>query len=44
VLEEVVSEGVYTIGAQVKDAGGRWVGLEFNLAKLRGLPKRFKQK
>ncbi len=44
VLEEVTSYGVYTIGAQVKNAQGKWIGLEFNLAKLDDLPERFKER
>src|SRR5262249_21374822 len=27
-LEEVTATGVYTVGAQVKDAAGTWIGLE----------------
>jgi Trypsin-like peptidase domain/Effector-associated domain 1 len=41
VLEKVSSYGVYTIGVQVKDAQGDWIGLELDLAKLDGLPDRF---
>jgi hypothetical protein len=40
VLEDVDSYGVYTIGAQVKDAAGNWTSLEFDLATL-DLPSRF---
>jgi hypothetical protein len=43
VLEEVRSYGVYTIGAQVKDAHGQWLGLEFSLSQLPDLPQRFKE-
>lgn len=41
VLWEVDSYGVYTVGVQVKDAGGNWIGLELDLATLEGLPERF---
>jgi len=41
VLEDVNSYGVYTIGAQVKDAQGKWIGLEYNLCDLPELPPRF---
>jgi hypothetical protein len=44
VLEEVVSYGVFTIGAQVKNAQGQWIGLEFNLCDLPDLPQRFKER
>jgi hypothetical protein len=37
-LEEVTANGVYTIGAQVRDANGDWIGLELDLATLKGLP------
>jgi hypothetical protein len=40
-LEEVSSEGVFTVGAQVKDAYGSWIGLELDLATLKGIPARF---
>jgi hypothetical protein len=42
-LEEVTAYGVYTVGAQVKDGAGNWVGLELNLARKRSLPKRFRE-
>jgi hypothetical protein len=41
VLEQVSSYGVYTIGVQVKDGQGNWIGLELDLAKLQGLPGHF---
>jgi hypothetical protein len=41
VLESVDSYGAFTIGAQVKDKDGNWIGLEYDLVRLRGLPKRF---
>ncbi len=41
VLESVDSYGAFTIGAQVKDKDGNWIGLEYDLVKLRGLPERF---
>ncbi|HZN35644.1 MAG TPA: trypsin-like peptidase domain-containing protein [Pirellulaceae bacterium] len=41
VLEEVSSYGVYTIGAQVKDAQGKWIGLEYCLSEVPDLPARF---
>jgi hypothetical protein len=44
VLEEVVSYGVFTIGVQVKNAQGQWIGLEFNLCDLPDLPQRFKDR
>jgi trypsin-like peptidase/effector-associated domain 1 (EAD1)-containing protein len=40
-LYEVESYGVYTIGAQVKDGKGRWIGLEYCLTELPGLPSKF---
>lgn len=41
VLEQIESYGVYTVGAQVKDANKRWIGLECCLTDLPGLPSRF---
>ena len=41
VLEEVRSYGVFTIGAQVRNTLGEWVGLELDLSGLPDLPKRF---
>lgn len=41
VLEDVVAYGAFTVGAQVKDATGRWVGLEYDLVDHPDLPKRF---
>jgi hypothetical protein len=40
-LEEVSSYGVCTVGVQVKDANANWIGLEFDLATLSDLPRRF---
>jgi V8-like Glu-specific endopeptidase len=40
-LAEVSSYGVYTIGAQAKNASGEWVGLELNLCDHPDIPKRF---
>jgi hypothetical protein len=42
VLEEVVAYGVFTVGAQVKDASGQWLGLELDLCDLAGLPDHFR--
>jgi hypothetical protein len=44
VLTELRAFGAFTIGAQVKDAKGNWVGLEFDLVDLPDLPKRFKDR
>jgi hypothetical protein len=44
VIWEITSYGVYTIGAQVKNAQGKWVGLEYNLVKEKELPQRFKER
>jgi hypothetical protein len=41
-LEEVSTEGVFTVGVQVKDRNNRWTSLELDLATLPGLPKRFR--
>jgi hypothetical protein len=41
VLEEVSAYGTFTVGAQVKTADGRWIGLEFDLASLPDVPARF---
>jgi hypothetical protein len=40
-LFELRSYGVYTIGAQVRDATGAWTGLELNLASLVKLPPQY---
>jgi hypothetical protein len=40
-LRDVYSYGVYTVGCQVRDSGGHWVGLEYDLARLPKLPKVF---
>jgi hypothetical protein len=42
VLEEVNAYGVFTVGAQVKAADGRWTSLELDLVNLKGLPRRFR--
>jgi hypothetical protein len=44
VLEAVDAYCVFTIGAQVKNAQGQWIGLEFNLCDLPDLPQRFKDR
>jgi Trypsin-like peptidase domain/Effector-associated domain 1 len=41
VLEEVTAYGVFTIGVQVKNARGEWVGLEYCLTELPGLASWF---
>jgi len=41
ILQEVNGDGVYTIGAQVRDKDGNWIGLEYDLARIRNIPKRF---
>jgi hypothetical protein len=41
VLEEVSSYGDYTIGAQVKTARGKWIGLELDLGMALDLPQHF---
>jgi hypothetical protein len=41
VLEAVEANEVFTAAAQSKDKDGQWVGLEYDLAHLPGLPKRF---
>lgn len=43
VLEDVSSYGIFTIGAQVKSATGSWIGLEWDLTHLPGLPERFRR-
>src|SRR5262249_6204329 len=35
ILEEIGSEGTYTIGVQFKDAEGRWRSLEYDLSRYR---------
>jgi hypothetical protein len=40
-LHELNAHGVFAVGVQVKDASGKWVALELDLAQLSGLPKRF---
>jgi hypothetical protein len=40
-LREWDADGVFTLGVQVKDAAGKWISLELDLAELSGLPKRF---
>jgi hypothetical protein len=42
ILEEVSAYGVYTLGVQVKDAQGAWVGLELDLASIEAVPARFR--
>jgi hypothetical protein len=41
VLREWNAYGVFAIGVQVKDAAGRWISLEIDLADAQELPKRF---
>lgn len=41
ILREWNAEGVFAIGVQVKNATGRWISLEIDLAETPGLPKRF---
>ncbi len=41
VLSEWNAYGVFSIGVQVRNANGRWISLELDLAKLPDLPKRF---
>jgi hypothetical protein len=43
-LEEVNAYGPFAVGAQVKAADGRWVGLELDLVNLKGLPRRFRDR
>ncbi len=40
-LDQWNAYGVFTVGAQVRDAKGRWISLELDLATLPSLPKRF---
>lgn len=44
VLEDVTAYGAFTIGVQVKTAGGVWVGLEFDLGNFAGLPAKFRER
>ncbi len=44
VFEEVTSYGVFTIGVQVKNGQGEWIGLEYDLSQVEDLPQRFKEK
>jgi hypothetical protein len=44
VLEEVSANGTYTVGAQMRDASGHWISLEFDLASLRDLPAAVRQR
>lgn len=44
VLKEVDTERPFTVAAQVKDRTGKWIGLEYDLSLLEGLPGRFKRK
>lgn len=37
-LYQVTANGAYTVGVQVRDAHGTWIGLEFDLSTLQGLP------
>lgn len=43
-LYEVKSNGVYVIGAQVRDAAGTWIGLELDLTTAENLPTHFLDK
>ena len=40
-LRDVYAYGVFTVGCQVRDKAGKWLELEYDLAKIKGLPKRF---
>ncbi len=40
-LRDIYSYGVYTAACQARTKSGEWVGLEYNLAELPNLPKRF---
>jgi hypothetical protein len=44
VLEEVSAYEVYTVGAQVKNGSGLWIGLELNLATMKDLPVKFRKR
>jgi len=44
VLEEVTSYGAFTIGVQVKNGRGEWIGLEYDLSRLKELPQQFKER
>jgi hypothetical protein len=37
----VESYGIFAIGVQVRNAAGKWIGLEFDLGSLEDLPRRF---
>jgi len=40
-LRDVYAYGAYTVGCQVRDKAGKWIELEYDLARVKGLPKRF---
>ncbi len=40
-LDQWNAYGVFAVGVQVRDAKGRWVSLELDLATLPNLPRRF---
>lgn len=44
VLYDVRAWGAFTIGAQVRDRDGQWIGLELNLADLSELPRKFRER
>ncbi|MBR1188554.1 hypothetical protein [Bradyrhizobium sp. AUGA SZCCT0160] len=44
VLREVDTERPFTVAAQVKDSTGTWIGLEYDLSLLEGLPGRFRKR
>ena len=41
-LREISSTGAYTLGAQIRDRTGTWVGLEASVADIGGLPPKFR--
>jgi hypothetical protein len=43
-LFQIASYGMFTVGAQVKDASGRWTALELDLLDVPNIPERFRHK
>jgi hypothetical protein len=44
VWEGVQANGTFVVGAQVRDRAGKWLGLEYELNSVKGLPQRFKDR
>jgi Trypsin-like peptidase domain len=40
--EQITANGTFVAGAQVRDSKGNWIGLEYDLNQLPGLPQNYK--